>query len=99
MPQSAQQLLLLLVLLLAFFLLVVRPQRARLREAQRVRAGLEVGQRVMTTAGLHATVRSVEDDTVLLEIAPGVEVRWAAAAVARVLDPAPAPGSSPLGPG
>ena len=91
MPQSAGQLLLLLLLLLAFFALVVRPQRARLREAQQVRASLAVGQRVMTTSGLHGTVRALDDtdDTVLLEVADGVQVRWAASAVARVLDPAP----------
>ena len=64
-------------------------ERARLREAQRVRASLAVGQRVMTTSGLHGTVSEIDDadDTVLLEIAPGVQVRWAAAAVARVLEP------------
>lgn len=90
MPQSAGQLVLLLLVLVAFFVLVVRPQRVRLREAQRVRASLAVGQRVMTTAGLHGTLRAIDDadDTVLLEVAPGVQVRWAAAAVARVLEPA-----------
>lgn len=89
MPQSVGQLVLLLLLLLTFFVLVVRPQRARVREAQRVRASLAVGQRVMTTSGLHGTVRAIDeaDDTLLLEIAPGVQVRWAAAAVARVLEP------------
>ena len=89
MPQSVGQLVLLLLLLLTFFVLVVRPQRARLREAQRVRASLAVGQRVMTTSGLHGTVSGIDDadDTVLLEIAPGVQARWAAAAVARVLEP------------
>ncbi len=97
MAQSAGQLLLLVLLLLAFFALVVRPQRARLREAQRVRASLAVGQHVMTTSGLHGTVRALDDadDTVLLEVAPGVQVRWAAAAVARVLDGAPSAAVDP----
>ena len=30
------------------------------------------GTRVMTTSGLHATVTAVADDTIELEIAPGV---------------------------
>ena len=94
MPQSAGQLLLLSLLLLAFFVLVVRPQRARLREAQQVRASLAVGQRVMTTSGLYGTLRGL-DDTVLLEVAPGVQVRWATGAIARVLDGAPVPRADP----
>ena len=94
MPESAGQLLLLLLLLLAFFLLVVRPQRTRLQQARQVRAALAVGQQVMTTSGLFGTLRGLDDaeDTVLLEVAPGVQVRWAAAAVAKVLEPAPDPG-------
>ena len=89
MPESAGQLLLLLLLLLAFFLLVVRPQRTRLQQARQVRAALAVGQQVMTTSGLFGTLRGLDDaeDTVLLEVAPGVQVRWAAGAVAKVLEP------------
>jgi preprotein translocase subunit YajC len=39
----------------------------------------------MTTAGLFATVVAVEDDAVVLEIAPGVTSRWNKAAISRVL--------------
>ena len=95
MPQSVGQLLVLLLLLVTFFLLVLRPQRVRVQQAQRVRASLAVGQQVMTTSGLYGTLRALDDaeDTVLLEVAPGVQVRWAAAAVAKVLEPTP--GSAP----
>jgi len=40
----------------------------------------------MTTAGLFATVTSIDGDHVMLEIAPGVNVRYMAAAVAKVID-------------
>ena len=70
---------------LAFWFLLIRPQRARAKALQEVREALDVGTRVMTTAGLHATVAAVEGDTVLLEIAPGVQARFAASAVVRVL--------------
>ena len=75
---------------LAAWLLLIRPQKARARALAEVRASLGVGATVMTTAGLHATVAAVEDDTVLLEIAPGVRARFAASAVVRVLEPADA---------
>jgi preprotein translocase subunit YajC len=59
--------------------------RARRRQAQVQldRADrIEVGTEVMTTSGLYGTVVARnDDDSVLLSIAPGVEVRWALAAL------------------
>jgi preprotein translocase subunit YajC len=77
---------------LAVWLLMIRPQRARARALQEVREALVVGSRVLTTAGLHATVAELDGDTVLLEIAPGVVARFSAGAVVRVLTDAQAGG-------
>lgn len=73
---------------LAVWLLLIRPQRARAKSMLEMRAGMAVGSRVMTTAGLHATVTAIEDETVVLEIADGVRATFATAAVVRVLTPA-----------
>jgi preprotein translocase subunit YajC len=77
------------VLALGLYLLLIRPQRSRARAVAEVRAGLAVGGRVMTTAGIHATVAELDpdSDTVLLEVSPGVRVRFATAAVVRILEP------------
>ena len=81
------------LLLLGFYLLAIRPQRTRARALAEVRASLVVGSRVITTAGIHATVLEVggPDDTVVLEVAPGAPVRFASAAVVRILDQPQAP--------
>lgn len=71
----------------AFYLLIIRPARARQSQAAAVMSRLEVGKRIMTTAGLFGTVTAVEDDEIELEIAPGVRVRYVKAAVAKVIDP------------
>ena len=78
------------VLGVGLYLLLIRPQRARVRAMSEVRAQLKVGARVMTTAGIHATVLDVDsdDDTLLLEVSPGVPVRFATAAVVRIVEPA-----------
>jgi len=73
------------LILVAFYLLILRPQRARARMAQQMQARLAPGVAVLTTSGIHATVAAVEDDVVVLEIAPGVLVRFAPAAIGRVL--------------
>lgn len=65
--------------------LLVFSARARRRQAQVQldRADkIGVGTEVMTTSGLYGTVVARnDDDSVLLSIAPGVEVRWALAAL------------------
>jgi preprotein translocase subunit YajC len=85
--QVLQQLLFFALLVLGLYLLVIRPQRVRARALAQVHASLAPGARVVTTAGIHATVRAIQDDDVLLEIAPGVQVRFMTAAVVRVLEP------------
>ena len=74
------------LLVAGVYLLVIRPQRARSRALAQVRSGMQVGSSVITTAGIHATVREVDEGTVLLEVAPGVQVRFASQAVVRLLD-------------
>jgi preprotein translocase subunit YajC len=62
--------------------------RARRRQAQtQVERSerISVGSDVMTTSGLYGTVVSRnDDDTVQMSIAPGVEVKWALAALRDV---------------
>lgn len=84
---ALQQLLFFALLIVGFYLLAIRPQRARARALAQVRANLRTGTRVITTAGIHATVVAVEGDEVVLEVAPGVAVRFLSAAVVRVLTP------------
>lgn len=80
----------LLLIVVAFWFLILRPARKRQQEQQAVVNALAPGARVMTTAGLFGTVTAVEDGEVSLEIAPGVVVRYVAAAIAKVVEPAPA---------
>lgn len=94
MSPATTQLVLLLVLVLAYFLLVLRPQRSRLRALREVQGSLAPGRRVLTSAGLMATVHAVEDGVVVLEIAPGTHARFAIGAVVRYLDE-----DSPTAPG
>lgn len=77
------------VLVLVFFWFVlIRPQRRRQQEAQRMQSELQPGQEVMTAAGLYGTIQSIEDDVIVLETSPGVTQRYARRAVVQVVTPA-----------
>jgi preprotein translocase subunit YajC len=80
-----------LILMVAVFVGIItfsrrNRQRQSNAEASR-REQIRPGTEVMTTSGLYGTVVSMGgDDTVLLSIAPGVEVKWALAALRDVVD-------------
>ncbi|HEY0169221.1 MAG TPA: preprotein translocase subunit YajC [Jatrophihabitans sp.] len=78
--------LLLLVLLFLAMMMFSRRNKRRLAAADNLRRErITAGTDVMTTSGLYGTVVSVNPDgTVLLSVAPGVEVRWQIAALREV---------------
>ena len=77
------------IIILALFgllyFVMIRPQRNRQRQAQQMQSEVMPGQRVRTTAGMYATVVSVEGDDVVLEVAPGVNVRYMRRAIMNVV--------------
>lgn len=76
---------LLLVLMLVFMFFQFRKQKKQMNDTAQMQAGLTVGTRVMTSTGLYATVVGLGEDTVDLEIAPGLTTTWVRRAVAKVL--------------
>ncbi|MBO2463731.1 preprotein translocase subunit YajC [Actinomadura violacea] len=78
-------LLLLLAVPVVFYFLLIRPQSKRRKDQMQMQNAMEPGARVLTTSGIRATVVSVDDDGLLLEIAPGVEVHFVKQAVMQVL--------------
>ncbi len=81
-------LILILVVVVAFYMLMIRPQRRRQQQAQQKQNSVQPGARVRTTAGMYATVVDVDGDDVVLEVAPGVEVRYMKRAIMDVVSPA-----------
>jgi len=75
----------LVVLFGILYFVMIRPQRNRQRQAQQTQREIVPGSRVRTTAGMYATVVSVEDQDVILEVAPGVEVRYMRRAIMDVV--------------
>ena len=74
-----------LALLALMWFMLIRPQRRRQQEAQRMLETIGVGKEIVTAGGLYGTVTAVDGDEVRLEIADGVEVRIAKRAVAGVV--------------
>ena len=78
-------LIVIVVLFGLLYFVMIRPQRNKQRQAQRCRAPVRPGQRVRTTAGMYATVVDADDQDVVLEVAPGVQMRFLRRAVMETL--------------
>jgi preprotein translocase subunit YajC len=82
---------LIVLVFVGFYFLMIRPQRRRQQAVQQQQRTLNPGARVRTTAGMYATVTEVDGDDVVLEVAPGVEVRYLRRAIMEVIQPGDEP--------
>jgi preprotein translocase subunit YajC len=84
-PVSIVTLLPFIVLIGAMFLMT-RSAKKKQQQAVEMRNQMQPGTGVRTIGGMYATVKEVGDDTVLLEVAPGVHAVYAKNAIGAVLD-------------
>jgi len=77
----------LLIIMGAFMYFASRRQKRAMQATIDLHESLRVGDRVHTTAGLEATIACITDDTVELEIAPGVVTTWMKLAIRDRIDP------------
>lgn len=70
---------------LLFWLLIIRPASRRQRELSRMQGSLEVGDEVMLTSGVYASVVEVAEDHLRVEIAEGVTIKVAPGAIGTVI--------------
>ena len=85
-----EALLLPLLLLAVFYLLLIRPQQRQRKQMAELQSNLAPGAKVMTGAGLFATVVSIEDERVQLEVAPGVTNWYLRRAIVQIFPDEPA---------
>lgn len=92
---SLLPLLLLVGLFALMYFMVIRPQSQRRKQAHAMQASITAGSEVVTIGGLYGTVTEIDDDTVTLEVAPGITNRYARAAIGKVLPAAEAVEAEP----
>ncbi len=80
------QLVLFAVIFGIFYFIVFRPMRKRQRETEQMLQGLQRGNRVVTSGGLHGTIAGMEGDTVQLKVTDMVKLRVSKSAIVSVLD-------------
>lgn len=79
--------LLLPLIMIAVLFMLFRSNKKRQDQAKQMRNAIEPGSGVRTIGGMYALVKSVNEETVELEVAPGTVVHYTKGAIAAVLDP------------
>jgi preprotein translocase subunit YajC len=78
----------LLLMVGVFYFLLWRPQQRRVQNMRALQGALELGDEVITTAGVYGKIRALRDDHVELEIAPGTVIKLARGAIGqRIVEP------------
>lgn len=80
--------LLLVLMMVAMYFLLIRPQQKRKRQQQEMQSNVGVGAEVMTVGGLYGTIVDSDDETITIEVSPGVTNRYAKGAIGKVVTPA-----------
>ena len=80
-----------LLMFVIFYFLLIRPQQKTARKHQDFIKNLKVGDRVVTTGGLHGEVKGLTETTVTLEVAEKVRVKVTRSAISGSGQEAAAP--------
>jgi preprotein translocase subunit YajC len=71
------------LLIAIFYFMLIRPQKKRMADHRKLVESVAPGDEIITMTGLYGTVRTLGDDDVEIEIAPGTTVRFLKSAIGR----------------
>ncbi len=70
-------------LIAVFYFLLIRPQKRRVEQHQRLISSVDVGDEIVTIGGLYGTITALGDEDFELEPSSGVRLRFVKSAIAR----------------
>jgi len=70
-----------ILIFVIFYFILIRPQQKQVRKHQDFIKNLKIGDRVVTSGGIHGEVKGITDTTLTLEIADKVRVKVTRSAV------------------
>ncbi len=74
-PNTLTSLLPLLLIIVVFYFFMIRPQMKKQKELKTYRAGIQKGDKIVTTGGIYGKVTDVKDQTITVEVAENVRIR------------------------
>lgn len=73
-------------MIVIFYFFMIRPQSKKQKEIKKAREAMQSGDKVVTAGGIHGKIKDINDLTMLIEIAPGINIKVDKASVYPAAD-------------
>ncbi len=67
-----------------FYFMIIRPQNKKQKAAEKMIASVKKGDKVVTIGGIHGTVNSVKDKSVVVKVDDSAKIEFSKSAIASV---------------
>ena len=67
-----------------FYFLILRPQNKKQKETQKMLAALKKGDKVVTIGGIHGTIQTVRETTVIVRVDDSTKMEFSRSAISSV---------------
>ena len=71
----ASPIFMIVLMFVIMYFFMIRPQRKQQKAVEAFRNSLSAGQQVVTSGGVYGTVKEINNNIVVLEIAPSVKIK------------------------
>ena len=75
----------LIFIFIIMYFVMIRPQKKRQEQQQKLIGNLKTGDRVVTNSGIHGLISNVKETTVLVKVADNVKIEIDKSAITNVL--------------
>jgi preprotein translocase subunit YajC len=72
------------LIIVIFYFLIIRPQNKKQKDTQRMLGALKKGDRIVTIGGIHGTIQSVKESSVIVKIDENTKVEFSRSAISTV---------------
>jgi len=68
-----------------FYFLIIRPQNKKQKETQKMLSALKKGDKVVTIGGIHGTIQSVREHSVVLKVDDNTKIEFNRSAISSIV--------------
>ena len=72
---SLSGIIMIVAMIAIFYIFMIRPQSKKQKEIKKARDAMQNGDKVITAGGIHGKIKDISENTILIEVAPGVSLK------------------------
>ncbi|MFC7060750.1 preprotein translocase subunit YajC [Halobacillus seohaensis] len=75
-----------ILMFVIFYFLLIRPQQKKQKKVQQMQTELQKGDRIITIGGLHGTIFSLDEGTLIVTVQDGIQMKFDRSSVREKLN-------------